>query len=321
MQAMIYAHYGNAEVLQLVERDIPTPKPDEVLLKVHCVSINDWDWGLLRGKPFVNRIMNGLSAPKRIQILGSDVAGEVASVGKNVTQFKPGDHVLSDLCGLRWGGFAEYVCVPTAALTLKPENMSFEQAAAIPQAALLAFQGLQNHIIAGQKVLINGAGGGAGSFALQIAKALDAELTGVDSAAKFKLMRSLGADHVIDYQQEDFTRNGQQYDLILDLMGHHSVVDYRRALSSNGRYIFVGGASGLMFEVLLLGSFVSLFSSKKMHILGHQPNKGMDALIALFEAGKVKPVIDQCYSLPQLPEAMEYFGTRASQGKVVIRVH
>jgi len=320
MQAMVFSTYGASNVLELKEIDRPEPQDKEVLIKVCAVSINDWDWGLLQGKPFVNRMMNGLCKPKRTQVLGSDVAGRVISIGKGVTQFTLGDEVFGDLSGCGWGGFAEYVCAPAQALTLKPSTMTFEQAAAMPQAALLALQGLsdKNQVHAGQKVLINGAGGGAGSFAIQIAHNFGAEVTGVDCAAKFALMRALGAEHVIDYKKEDFSRNGQHYDLILDLMGYHSLTDYRRALTPTGRYVLVGGSSGLIFKVLIASSFFSLISAKKMRILALEANEGMQELIELFASGKVVPLIDKCYSLSELGVAMDYFAVRHCKGKVVI---
>ena len=222
MKAIVYTKYGPPDVLELKEVAKPTPKDNEVLIKVHAASVNDWDWALLRGVPFVNRLTTGILKPIKIKILGSDIAGRVEAVGKNAKQFQAGDEVFGDLSGLAWGGFAEYVCAPENRLILKPASMSFEQAAAIPQAAVLALQGLRDkrQVQPGQKVLINGAGGGAGSFAIQIAKSFGVEVTGVDSTTKLDMMRSLGADHVIDYKQEDFTKNGQRYDLILDLMGY-----------------------------------------------------------------------------------------------------
>jgi len=323
MKAMVYKQYGSPDVLELNTVKKPEPKDDEVLVKLYTASINDWDWGLLRGKPFINRMMTGLRKPRRITVLGSDIAGRVEALGKNVRQFQCGDAVFGDLCGNRWGGFAEYVCAPADTLTLKPDTMSFEQAAALPQAALLAWQGLsgKNAIQPGDKVLINGAGGGSGSFAVQIAKSFGAEVTGVDSAEKFALMRSIGADQVIDYSQEDFTNNGKQYDLILDLMGYHSIFDYRRALSPRGRYVMVGGASGLIFQVLTVGFFLSFFGKKTMKILPHEPNKGMDHLKALFAGAKVMPVIDRCFALENLADAMRYFGERRSKGKVIIQIN
>ncbi len=318
MKAIVYSKYGPPDVLQLEEVEMPVPKDDEVLIKVHASSINDWDWCLLRGTPFINRLLYGLHKPKR-QILGSDIAGRVEEVGKNVKQFKPGDEVFGDLCG-RWGCFAEYVCARENTLALKPPRMTFEQAAALPQAAVLALQGLRDkrQIQPGQKVLINGAGGGAGTFALQIAKSFGAEVTGVDSTRKLDMMRSIGADQVIDFTQEDFTKNEQHYDLILDLMGFHSIFDYKRALCPRGIYIMVGGSSARIFQVMFLGPLISMTGSKKMGVLAHKPNKDLAFLKELFEAGKVIPVIDRRYPLNEVAEAFRYFGEGHARGKVVI---
>ncbi|NQY63154.1 MAG: NAD(P)-dependent alcohol dehydrogenase [Alteromonadaceae bacterium] len=322
MKAVVYNKFGLPDVLELKEVAQPAPKANEVLIKIHAVSINDWDWGLLRGKSFINRMFYGLLKPKTDKILGSDIAGTVEAVGRNVKDFKPGDDVFGDLCANGWGGFAEYVCAPEKVLVLKPSDMSFEQAAAIPQAAVLALQAVRDlrPSQSGLKVLINGAGGGSGSFAVQIAKVFGDEVTGVDSANKFELLRSLGADHVIDYTQENFPDNGKQYDLIIDMMGYHSIFDYKRSLSPKGRYVMVGGGSSLMFQSLFLAPLLSLIGSKKLGILPHDPNKGLDYLKELFQAGKLTPVIDRCYPLSEVAEAMQYFGERKSKGKVIITV-
>jgi len=319
MKAIVYTKYGPPDVLQLKEVEKPTPKDNEVLIKVHAASVNDWDWGLLRGKPFVNRLLFGLLKPK-IKILGVDIAGQVEAVGRNVKQFQPGDEVFGDISGCGWGSFAEYVCARENALALKPASMTFEEAAAVPQAAVLALQGLRDkgQIQPGQKVLINGAGGGAGTFAVQIAKSFGAEVTGVDSTSKLDMMRSIGADQVIDYTKEDFTKNGQRYDLILDFAAYHSIFDYKRALSPKGIYVMVGGSMALMFQVLFLGLLISMTGSKKMGILAHKPNKDLAFMKELFEAGKVVPVIDKRYPLSEVPQALRYFGEGHAQGKVVI---
>ncbi|MFC0774746.1 NAD(P)-dependent alcohol dehydrogenase [Terrimonas alba] len=294
MKAIIYTQYGGPEVLQLKEIEKPFPKDDEVLIKVHAVSINDWDWGLLHGD-FVNRMLNGLRKPKR-QILGSDIAGRIEAVGKNVKQFKPGDGVYGDLSG-QWGGFAEYVCAPEKALALKPAAMSFEQAAAIPQAAMLAVQGLidKGKIKQGQKLLINGAGGGVGTFGVQIAKLYGAEVTGVDSTGKLEMMRAMGFDHVIDYTNEDFTKNGQCYDLILDVKTNRSMFAYARALCRNGVYVTVGGSMSRLLQGLLLAPWIRMFRKKHIHIVALKTNKDLAYMNELFETGKTKPVIDGPY--------------------------
>jgi NADPH:quinone reductase-like Zn-dependent oxidoreductase len=322
MKAVVYTRYGPPAVLELREVAKPTPKDDEVLIEVHASSINDWDWGLLRGTPFLNRLfVSGLLKP-RIEILGCDIAGRVEAVGRNVNQFQAGDEVFGDISGCGWGGFAEYVCARENALALKPANMTFEEAAAVPQAAVLALQGLRakGQIQPGQKVLVNGAGGGAGTFAVQIAKSFGAEVTGVDSTRKLDIMRSIGADNVIDYTREDFTKNGQHYDLILDMAAHHSIFDYKRALTPKGIYVMEGGSMARIFEAMLLGPWISMTGSKKMGILAHKPNKDLAFVTELFAAGKVVPVIDRRYPLSELAEAFRYFGEGQARGKVVITV-
>jgi len=320
MKAVTYKEYGLADKLIHKELSQPEPKDNEVLIKVHAASINDWDWGLLRGKPFINRMMAGVIKPHQDKILGSDIAGTVVNIGKKVTLLKNGDEVFGDLCASGFGGFAEYVCAPEQALTIKPPGMSFEQAAAIPQAAVLALQALRDKRQAKDalSVLINGAGGGTGSFAIQIAKSFGDEVTGVDCASKFELMRDLGADHLIDYQAEDFTKNGKKYDLIIDMMGYHSIFDYSRALNTGGRYTMVGGCSSLIFQTLFVGSLLSLFGEKKLAILAHEPNKNTADLLTLFNTGQMKIIIDKCFPLSETQQAMKYFGDRHSKGKVVL---
>lgn len=327
MKAIVYRKYGSPDVLKPEEVKKPVPGTNEVLIKVYAVSINDWDWGLLRGQLLVNRLLFGLFKPKR-NILGSDIAGLVEAVGSKVEKFKPGDAVFGDICG-RWGGLAEYICTPENTLMLKPASMSFNQAAALPQAGLLALQGLlkNGQVKPGQKVLINGGGGGAGTFALQIARSSGAEVTGVDSTPKLDTMRSVGADHVIDYTREDFTKNGKLYDLIVDFAAHHSIFDYRRSLNPGGAYVMVGGTSARITQLILLGPWISLTrmlagrdTGKKMGILAHKPNKGMSSLVALFESGKIVPVIDKQYSLNETVEALQYFGEAKVKGKIVITI-
>ena len=321
MKAIVYERYGSPDVLELKEVEKPVPKDNEILIKVYAASVNDWDWGLLRGKPFVNRLLFGLLKP-RIKILGVDIAGQVEAVGRNVKKFQSGDEVFGDLSGCGWGGFAEYVCALENALSLKPATITFEQAAAVPQAAVLALQGLRDkrQIQPGQKVLINGAGGGAGTFAVQMAKSFGAEVTGVDSTSKLDMMRSIGADQVIDYTREDFTKNGQHYDLILDFAAYHSIFDYKRALGPKGIYVMVGGSSTRIFQVIFLGTWVSMTGNKKMGILMHKPNKDLAFIKELFEAGKVVPIIDRRYPLNETAEALRYFGEGHARGKVVITV-
>lgn len=317
MKAIIYTKYGGPEVLQLKEVEKPYPKDDEVLVKVYAASINDWDDGLLHGD-FINRLINGLFKPKK-KILGSDIAGRIEAVGKNVTRFKTGDDVYGDLSG-RWGGFAEYVCARKKALALKPASMSFEEAAAIPQAAMLAVQGLidKGKIKQGQKLLINGAGGGVGTFAVQIAKLYGVEVTGVDSTGKLDMLRSMGFDHVIDYTKEDFTKNGQCYDLILDVKTKRSMFDCAHALSRNGIYVTVGGSMGRLFQALLFAPWISMISKKHIRLVALKKNKDLAYMNELFEAGKIKPVIDGPYQLDEVPEAFRIFGKGDHKGKIVI---
>jgi NADPH:quinone reductase-like Zn-dependent oxidoreductase len=320
MKAIVYTKYGTPDVLELKEVAKPIPKDDEVLVKVHAVSINDWDWGLLQGTPFLNRILNGLLKPKR-KILGSDIAGRIEAVGKNVEQLQAGDEVFGDLSG-GWGGFAEYVCARENALALKPAGMAFDEAAAIPQAAMLAVQGLldKGQIQSGQKLLINGAGGGVGTFAVQIAKLYNAEVTGVDSTGKLDMMRSMGFDHVIDYTQEDFTKTGQCYDLILDVKTNRSMFDYTRALRPNGIYVTVGGDMIRLFQAFILGPWISMINKKKIRVVGLKQNKDLAYMNELFEASKVKAVMDGPYKLSEVPEAMQYFGEGNHKGKIIIAV-
>ena len=320
MKAIVYEKYGTPDVLQLKEAAKPVPGEDEVLVKVHAASINDWDLGLLYGD-FINRMLNGLRKPRR-NILGSDIAGKIETVGKKVKRFKAGDDVYGDLSG-QWGGFAEYVCAPEKSLSLKPAAMSFEEAAAIPQAAMLAVQGLidKGKIKQAQKVLINGAGGGVGTFAIQIAKLYGAEVTGVDKATKLEMLRSIGFDHVIDYTKEDFTKNGKVYDLILDAKTNRSAFDYTRSLNRNGVYVTVGGSIGHLLQVLILARLIRMIQSKHLRIVALKPNKDLAFMNDLFEKGKVRTVIDGPYRLDQLGEAFRHFAKADHKGKIVITMN
>ena len=323
MKAIEYTRYGSPDVLELQDIAKPTPQENEVLIKVHAASVNSWDRDLLRGTPFINRLFFGVLKPK-IKILGCDIAGRVEAIGRNVKQFRPGDEVFGDISGCGWGGFAEYVCAHENSLAMKSASMTFEEAAAVPQTAVLALQGLRDkgQIQKGQRVLINGAGGGSGTFAVQIAKSFGAEVTGVDSTGKLDMLRSIGADHVIDYTQEDLTKNGQVYDLILDVVTYRSIFDYKRALSPKGIYVMLGGGSwARVFQNMFLGPCISMTGSKKMGLLMHKPNKqDLSILTELFKSGKVKPVIDKCYPLSDTAEAFRHFETGQVQGKVVITV-
>lgn len=317
MRAIVRSEYGSADVLRQEEMDAPSPGSDEVLIEVRATSVNASDWEFLTGSPVYTR-MWGLFRPK-YRVLGSDIAGVVVATGEKVTKFQPGDAVFGDALG-SWGGFAELACAPEAALLPKPESMTFEEAAALPQSAGVAAQGLRDAgaVQPGQRVLINGAGGGSGTFAIQIAKALGAEVTGVDSAAKHETMRSAGADDVIDYRAEDFTKNGERYDLILDFIASHSIFDYRRALSPEGKYVMVGGSVPHLLQALILGSLLSIFGSKKMGVLGAKPNEGLDFVMELMESGKVTPVIDACFPLSETPAALRRVGEGHALGKVVV---
>lgn len=319
MKAILYEKYGTTDVLKLKEIKIPAPKDKEVLVKVHAASVNSWDWDLLRGKPFLNR-MGGLLKPK-YSILGADISGRVEAIGSNVTHLMLGDEVFGDISWCGWGGFAEYVCVHEDALSLKPASMTFDQAAAIPQAAVLALQGLRKNgqITEGQTVLLNGAGGGVGTFALQIAKLHGAEVTCVDSTEKLEMLKAYGADYVIDYTKEDFNQKKKSYDLILDVVGTRSIYDYKRVLNPNGTYVMVGGSLSLLMQLMCLGPLISKTEKKKMNILVHKPNKkDQDILKELFVAGKVVPVIDRRYKLNQVKEAIHYLGEGYAKGKVIV---
>ncbi len=321
MKAIVYTQYGSPDVLQLTEVAKPIPKDDEVLIQIRAASLNSLDWRLLGGKPVIGRLMFGfgLLKPKHT-ILGIDIAGRVEAVGKNVTQFKPGDEVFG---GTRLGGFAEYACAVEDRLALKPANISFEDAAALPVAAITALQGLRDkgRIQQGHKVLVDGASGGVGTFAIQIAKSFGAEVTAVCSTRNVDTARSIGADHVIDYTREDFTKSGQRYDLIIAANAYHSIFDYWRALGHDGIYVMAGGGGVQILQVMLLGSLLSLIGSKKMcNVMAKLNRKDLVLLKDLLEAGKVVPVIDRRYPLSDVAEALRYLGEGHAQGKVVISV-
>jgi NADPH:quinone reductase-like Zn-dependent oxidoreductase len=321
MKAIVYTKYGLPDVLHLEEVKKPALNEEKVLVKVFAASINASDWHLLTADPFPMRLMGvGLFKPKNT-ILGADIAGRVEAVGSKIKQFQPGDAVFGDVFGLGSGSFAEYVSVPESALALKPSNVPFEQAAAVPVAAVTALQGLrdQGHIQPGQKVLINGASGGVGTFAVQIAKAYGAEVTAVCSTRNLGMARSIGADHVIDYSKEDFTQNGRRYDLILAVNGYHPLSAYQRALTPQGIYVFVGGLPKQTFQSLFLGPLLSKRDGRKMTSVMKRANQKDLLLIRdLLEDGKVRPVIDECYPLCKTAEAFRYFEKGHTQGKVVI---
>ena len=321
MKAIVYEKYGPPDVLQLKEVAKPTPKEDEVLIKIHAASVNARDWHLMRADPFLVRLMTGLLKPKN-KMFGSDIAGRVEAVGDNVKQFQTGDDVFGDIGEYGNGAFAEYVSVPEKAFALKPAGMTFEEAAAVPAAALAALQGLRDHgqIQPGDKVLINGASGGVGTFAVQIAKSFGAEVTGVCSTRNLDTASSLGADHVIDYTQEDFTQNGQRYDLIIDNVGDPAVYKrfYKRSLSPKGICVIIAGSFYLQ---LFLAPWMSMTGSNKIVTYATVPNqKDLLFIKELLEAGKVEPVIDRRYPLSEVPEAIRYLEEGHARGKVVITV-
>lgn len=321
MKAIVFTEYGSPGGLRLKEVPRPAPKDDEVLIHVHASSVNSWDWEFLNGVPFINRLMYGLFKPKKTkQILGADVAGTVEAVGRNVTRFQPGDEVFGDLWD-NWGGFAEYACAPETSLEPKPGNLTFAEAAAVPQAGVLALQGIRKAgpMQPGQTVLINGAGGGVGTFAIQLAKLSGAEVTGVDASHKLNVVRSVGADHVIYYTQEDFTKTGERYDLIIDCQNFRSMFDNRRALRSGGTYAMVGGSIPRVYQLWFLNLIESLTrEDRKLRLVAEGPNKGLADLKELIEAGKLVPVIDSTYQLSEVPDAMRYFGDGRYSGKIVI---
>jgi NADPH:quinone reductase-like Zn-dependent oxidoreductase len=321
MKAIVITKYGPPDVLELKEVDKPVPRDNDVLVKVHAASLTYSNLFHVSGKPFPLRLVFGLLKPKP-RIPGSDMAGRVEAVGGKTKKFRPGDEVFGDLANCGRGGFAEYVAVPEDALALKPANISFAEAAAVPEAALVALQGLRDkgRIRKGQKVLIIGASGGIGTFAVQIAKYFGAEVTGVCGAGNLDLVRSLGADHVIDYKKEDFCQNGQRYDLILATKGNRSIFAYKRALSPGGIYVMTGGSWAQISQALFIGPWLSLTGSRKLGGLTVKPNLDLAFMKELIEAGKVKPVVDRYFPLAETAEAFRYYGEGHARGKVVITV-
>ena len=324
MKAIVRYQYGSPDVIELREIDKPVVKDLGVLVRVLAASLNAADLDYLYGRPLIARVGTGLRKPRN-HGLGLDVAGRVETVGRDVTQLRPGDEVFGDMTQHGLGAFAEYVCAPASAFALKPARMTFEEAATVPQSAVLALQALRGKrgIQPGDRVLINGAGGSVGPFAIQIAKYLGAEVTGVDSTDKLSLLRSIGADHVIDYTREDFTRNGQRYDRIVDVVARRSIFDCRRALRPEGVYVMVGGSTPRLVQVAFLGPLISLTGTKKLGVMWWwRPFKQEDIafLKELIEAGRVTPVIDRRYPLVEVPEALRYLEGGHARGKVVITV-
>jgi NADPH:quinone reductase-like Zn-dependent oxidoreductase len=317
MKAILYEKYGSPDVIQLKDIEKPAPQDDEILIKIHAASLNAYDWHFLTADIFLIRLMGGgLLKPKNTR-LGADVAGRIETIGRNIKQFQPGDEVF----GMVKGSFAEYTCAPESALWLKPVNASFDEAAAIPMAAITALQGLRDdgQIQAGQRVLIYGASGGVGTFAVQIAKLFGAEVTAVCSTRNLEQARSIGADHAIDYTKEDFTKNGQQYDLILAVNGYRSLSAYKRALTPRGIYVMAGGSMAQIFQSMLMGSMMSETGGRKMTGVSAKPSQNDLVYIKeLFEAGKVKSVIERRYPLSEAAEALRYLGEGHARGKIVI---
>ena len=323
MKAIIYFKYGSPDVLQLKDVEKPSPKSNQVLVKVIAAALNAADWHLMRAKPFPARFYSGMLRPKNT-ILGADIAGVVEAVGGDVKEFKAGDAVFGDLFESGLGGFAEYDCALEHEIALKPSGITFEEAASVPVAAGTALRALRDagHIKAGQKVLINGASGGVGTFAVQIAKNFGAEVTGVCSPGNMDMVRSLGADHVIDYTKEDFTKNGIGYDLILAANGYHPIADYKRALSDGGIYVMSGGSGAQMAQALLMGPWISMTGKKKMVGFSSKPDKkDLIHLKELLEAGKIRPIIDKVYPLSETADAMRYLEQGHARGKVIISVN
>jgi NADPH:quinone reductase-like Zn-dependent oxidoreductase len=321
MQAIVYTEYGPPEKLQLQEVAKPTPQDHQVLVKVYAASANPLDWHRMRGTPFLAHLSEGLINPK-VPRLGADLAGVVEAVGQSVTQFRPGDAVFGNIFA---GSFAEYACASETALVLKPANLSFEEAAATPVAALTALQGVRDkgHIQAGQKVLVNGASGGVGSFAVQLAKSFGAEVTGVCSTRNVEMVRSLGADYVIDYTQQDFAKNNQSYDLIFDVAANHSVAEYKRVLTPHGICVMAGFSNMRhLAKFFLAGTWVSKTGPQKIGMMGTVQTNQKDLLTIkeLLEAGKIKPVSDRSYSLKEVPDAIRYLEEGHARGKVIITI-
>jgi NADPH:quinone reductase-like Zn-dependent oxidoreductase len=321
MKAIVYTKYGPPDVLHLQEVDKPAPKENEVLIKVIASSVNEWDNGLLMGEGWLTRLLGGLFKPKN-KILGADVAGIIEAVGNNIKKFKPGDEVFGDIAGAGFGAFAEYVCAPEKMLAKKSPKMSFEQAAALPQAGLLAMQGLRfkKPLQAGQHLLINGAGGGVGPVALQYAKSIGVTVTCVDKEEKFAMLRSFGANELIDYRKTDYTKTGNQYDYILDVTARRSVGDYKRALKPAGVFAMIGGSMGwLLFQMMLIQPLLSKFSNKKLGIMGYRvTTDGLTELSRIFEAGIISPVIDSRFPLAATADAFRYYQQGTFTGKIII---
>ncbi len=322
MRAFIIPHYGKPKDLQYREVENPTPKDDEVLIKVFATAINDWDWGLVHGDPFLIRLMYGLRKPK-YNIPGTEVAGIVEAIGDKVTLFQVGDQVYGDLSTSGFGAFAELVCAREQALIKKPDTMPFEEAVAIPHAGMLAYQALFDlaKLKDGQKVLINGAGGGVGTLAVQMAKELKVEVTGVDSGMKLNLLQAIGYDHVVDYQKEDFTLSKHKYDVILDTKTNRPISHYSRVLQKGGHYISVGGEMKRIFQIMTTGAWYSSTQNQNIKVLGLKPNKDLMLMNEWFEEGKMKPILEGPFPMEEIPRLLQHFGHGNHMGKIVIGIY
>jgi len=321
MQAIVLTRYGSPDDLELQDVDTPQPGEGEVVVKVHAAAVNDYEWAMVRGKPLYIRAIAGLRRPK-IRIMGTDIAGRVEAVGDGVESLAVGDDVYGDLSDCGFGGFAEYVAVPERAVMRMPKNLTHVEAATIPHAAGLAYQSLYEigHVDDVRTLLINGAGGGVGPIAVQLAKLHGVEVTGVDKTDKLDYLRGLGFDHVIDYTTTDFTKTGQRYDLILDVKTNRSPYSYVRALEPGGTYVTVGGSMPRLLQIMTLGRLTGRRAGRRIEVLGLKPNKSLDEMTALVEAGKVVPAVDRVYELSETPAALQRFGDAEQHGRVVIRV-
>ncbi len=324
MKAVVYEEYGSPDVLQLKEIDKPVPKDNEVLIKVHSVSLNSLDWRILRANPFLVRFMGfGLLKPS-VNILGADISGTIESIGKNIKQFQVGDEVLGDKVPGKLGGLAEYTCATEDVIIKKPRQLSFDDCACLPIARVTVLQGLRDYgkIQSGQRVLIHGASGGVGTFAVQIAKYFGADVTGQCSTGNIDMVQSLGADQVIDYKKEDFVKLGQKYDLIFAANGGRSIFEYKQAMNPHGIYVMVGGSGKQMFQAMALGPILSIFSNQRFrHVIAKTNLKDMSFLIDILESGHLKPLIDRKYSLDETADAFRYIETGHASGKVIIHVN
>ncbi len=321
MKAFQFSRYGDLASLELKEVPKPVPRDDELLIRIRASSVNSWDWEFLNGTPFVNRLMFGILRPKpNKRTLGADIAGVVEAIGGNVARFRPGDEVFGDLWA-NFGGFAEYACARETEMELKPAAATFEQAAAVPQAGVLALQGLRlgGQLQPGQKVLINGAGGGVGTFAVQLAKLSGTEVTGVDASHKLDVVRSVGADHAVDYARTDFTRTGERYDLIVDCQCHRSMSDLKRALIPGGTYAMIGGDMSRVYQLWLMNLRAPIIrESRQFQLVCAGPNKGLADLRELVDAGRLAPHVDRTFQLDEVAEALRYFGEGRHKGKIAI---